>query len=163
MKQRRTVRRASVLLPLLLALTGGCLLGEKQRAPCDCPNSEAIVLNIDWFGDGSVAARFDSQEFEEGWLDVGLLFDHFSDADDASTALDGLYARLVTAGLMEQIPPGDPNGVSVDLPDASVVILPPLVETNTATDIGVEVSVFADDAQANHALQPLVDALGTID
>lgn len=143
-------------------LVAGCQFSEVQRPACECPNTEMIVASLDWFADGTVPAGVDSAGGEEGH-EVGVFFDGFVDADDATAALDRLYDRLVAAGLMSGKPPlEDRVGVEVELADASLTILPPLVETNAATEIGIDVALFVSDERASGALEPLVAALGTI-
>ena len=150
------------LLIVLVILATACL-GESQRPSCDCPNTEAIVWSIDWLGDGSAADVFDSGESFGGWPGAGVVFNRFSDADEARTALQVVYTRLETAGLGSGIVPR--TEVELVLEDAIVTIDALFLEAPDEADaeFAVGVEVLADDGAAADVLQPLVAALGTID
>ena len=171
-----TRRWPIVVLSLAAVLTTGCQAGEPAPRPaCDCPNSEAVVSSIDWLGDGLAAEMFSSSEsFEGPWPGLGLTFTRFDTLTEAQVAVDSLYNRLQAAELVEAepIPPGEPNlPVGLDLEGATVFIPPPLVDPDSQIPepvenplyLCIEVEVVAGDARAAEALQPLVDALGTID
>ena len=161
---RMTRRWPLVWLFLLAALTTGCQFGGPgQRPPCDCPNTEAIVWSIDWLGDGSAADVFDSGESFGGWPAAGVVFNRFSDADEARTALQVVYTRLETAGLGSVSVPR--TEVELVLEDAIVTIDAFFLEApdEAYAEFAVGVEVLADDGAAADVLQPLVAALGTID
>ena len=161
----------SVSRLVLIAIVGlvgiGCL-GERQRPPCDCPNMESIVPTLDWFGDGSTpntvdsAGPVDPAASDQG-PEVEMLFNHFTDLDEARAGLDDFYEALVAAGLIEQAPPDMTVGFLFDLTDASVTVTPPLVEENQPNEIVIDVTLLVSDEDAAAALRPLVDALGTTD
>ena len=170
-----TSRWPIVLAVLLGAFTTGC--DQASPGPCECPNSEAIVSSIDWMGDGLPADVFVSGESYDGPRPgLGVDFTRFDNLDDAQAAVDSLYTRLQAAGLVPTppLPAGQPNiSLGFDLEGATVIIPPPLVENDpeTATEervehpfyLSIEVEVTAGDNSAGEALQPLVDALGTLD
>ena len=169
-----TRRWPIVLLLLVGALATGCQFGEPgKRPPCDCPNSEAVVSSIDWVGDGLAADMLSSSESSESSRpSVGLTFTRFDNLEDAQAAVDSLYSRLHLAGLVEAepIPAGEPNlPVGLFIEGATVFIPAPLVDTDSPEKVDnpfylcIEVEVMAGDARAAEVLQPLVDALGTID
>ena len=157
------VRTRMTWLLIVLAILATACLGDGQRPPCDCPNTEAIVWSIDWLGDGSAADVFDSGESFGGWPGAGVDFNRFSDTDEARTALQVVYTRLETAGLGSVSVPR--TEVELVLEDAIVTIDALFLEAPDGGDaeffVGVE--VLADDAAAADVLQPLVAALGTID
>ncbi len=166
-------RRPLVLLLVVGALATGCQFGEPgKRPPCDCPNSEAVVSSIDWVGDGLASDMLSSSEsFEGSWPGVGLTFTRFDNLEDAQAAVDSLYSRLQAAGLVQaDLPAGEPNvSLELHLQGATVTIPAPLVDTDSPERVDnpfylcIEVEVMAGDARAAEVLQPLVDALGTID
>ena len=166
-------RRPLVLLLVVGALATGCQFGEPgKRPPCDCPNSEAVVSSIDWVGDGLASDMLSSSEsFEGSWPGVGLTFTRFDNLEDAQAAVDSLYSRLQAAGLVQADLPAGESNVSLErhLQGATVTIPAPLVDTDSPERVDnpfylcIEVEVMAGDARAAEVLQPLVDALGTID
>lgn len=163
MKRRATVRWAAVLLPLLVASTA-CdgFLGESQLPPCECPNTEAIVWSIDWLGDGSTADDFTSRESDQGWPYAGVVFDRFNDAEEARMALQGIYARMEAAGLVTP----SPDRFEVEFPlgnDAILGVTSLFAAGEGDAEFWIDVNVLPGDAHAAEVLQPLVDALGTID
>jgi hypothetical protein len=113
-----------------------------------------------------------SESFEGSWPGVGLTFTRFDNLEDAQAVVDSLYSRLQAAGLVQAdpIPAGEPNvSLELNLEGATVVIPAPLVDTDSPERVDnpfylcIEVEVMAGDARAAEVLQPLVDALGTID
>ena len=92
-----------------------------------------------------------------------MVFNRFSDADEARTALQVVYTRLETAGLGSGIVPR--AEVELVLEDAIVTIDALFLEAPDEADaeFAVGVEVLADDGAAADVLQPLVAALGTID
>jgi len=150
----------AVLAATLIFIAGG---GERQNPPCECPNTESIVPTIDWFGDGTPPNTVGSAGGDDGLPEVGQMFNHFIDLDDAMAGLDRMYEALVGAGVITQAPPDMTVGFLFDLPDANVTVIPPLVETNQATEVIIDVALTVGDEDAAAALQPLIDALGTTD
>jgi len=157
-------------LLIVLAILATACLGESQRPSCDCPNTEAIVWSIDWLGDGSAADVFDSGESFGGWPSAGVVFNRFSDDDEARTALQVVYTRLEGAGLaLGSVPHIEVELVLEDANDRAVTAIVTIdalfLEAPDVVDaeffVGIE--VLADDGAAADVLQGLVAALGTID
>jgi hypothetical protein len=152
------------LLSLVVLLVAGCQLGEQQLSQCDCPSSEAIVSNIDWLGDGSIPDGTSSAKWPDGALDLTVAYDNLGNLEGATAAHDSLFDRLQAAGLMDAETPRDEIAIEVTLEDASITINAPFtIDPDADRLIEIEIGVFVADAQAAHALQPLVDALGTLD
>jgi hypothetical protein len=154
----------AVSLVALAVLLMGCTAGEAGSQPsgrCDCPNTETIVRQIDWLGDASPPNRVASGTFgAAGTPHVQLRFKSFTDPGGALAALSLLVDRLEAGGLEPVVL--DARKVQIRSEDASVIV--------TATEpfagdtvMTVDVRISVVDNLAAAALQPFVEALGTID
>lgn len=163
MRHKPTVRWVVAMLPLLIALSAcDVFLGESQLPPCECPNTETIVWNIDWLGDGSTADSFTSRQSDQGWPYAGVAFDRFNDKEEARTALLGIYARMEAAGLVTP----NPDAFEVEFAvgnDVIVGVTSLFAAGDGEAEFWIDVNVLPGDADASAALQSLVEALGTID
>jgi hypothetical protein len=150
----------------LAVLLMGCDAGGVASEPsgrCDCPNTESIVRNIDWLGDGTAPNSIESGSFgPEGnqTPHVQVRFKSFTDPGDALAALGRLVDRLDDAGLESVVL--DSQKVQARSEDASVIATAsePFAGDTVMT---VDVRIAVDDRLAAAALQPFVAALGTID
>lgn len=162
-KRAGILRVAFVALAVLLV---GCAPGGDGSEPsgrCDCPNTESIVRKIDWLGDGTAPNTVASGSFgPEGSQTphVQVRFKSFTDPGDALAALGRLVDRLEDAGLEPVV--GNAQRVQVRSEEASVIATAsePFAGDTIMT---VDVRISVDDRFATAALQPFVDALGTID
>jgi hypothetical protein len=150
----------------LAVLLTGCDAGGVASEPtgrCDCPNTEAIVRKIDWLGDASPPNSVESGSFgPEGnqTPHVQVRFKGFADPGDALAALGRLVDRLEDAGLEPVVL--DSQRVQARSADASVIATA-TVPFAGDTVMTIDVRISVDDSFAATALQPFVDALGTID
>jgi len=145
----------------ILLLVTACNL-ESQLPPCDCPNLEAIVWNIDWLDDGSTADDLSSRTSDEGIPNAGVHFDRFNNADEAEQALRQVLDRLQAAGLGSVTTLGLENEVRVS-DNVTLAITAFFAEEEADSEFSIDVFVSSGDEGATQALQPLVDALGTIE
>ena len=62
MKNHSSQLGIPILLVILSVFATGCFWGDKipEEAPCDCPNTERIARNTDWFGTGRAVDSIDS-------------------------------------------------------------------------------------------------------
>lgn len=165
----RPGKRARVLPVALVALAVllmGCTSGEvgsELSGRCDCPNTETIVRKIDWLGDGSVPNSVESGIFGATGNQtphVQVRFKSFTDPGGALAALSLLIDRLESAGL-EPVEL-DARSVQVRSGDASVIATASEPFAGDTVMI-VDVRLSVVDRLAAAALQPFVEALGTID
>lgn len=136
----------------------------EPEVPCDCPRTETIVLSIDWLGDGTVATSQDSRghgpEGEELPY-VDLTFTGFDGDAEAAAALGRLVDAIEQGGL--DFERHDDREGEVQLEMARVRIgVRYLSNIIPEPKISVNVDLAVEDAEAQAALQPLIDALGTI-
>ncbi len=160
-------QRPLALLVLSIVLTGcGPAApggGAQSNNPCDCPKTEAIVFGIDWLGDGSAANSSETARFGPEGAEtprVQVRFASFADPSGPLAAINRLADRLEEAGLEPLLP--DSQNLQVGSGDFLVLAIarePFAGETSMTVDVRISV----DDEDAAEALQPLVDALGTID
>ena len=169
MKNRSSQLGIPILLVILSVFATGCFWGDPSEVfavpPCECPNTERIALNTDWFGTGRAA---DSKYSWGGGLDgsetphVNVDFDSFATLADANAALDQLVSHFAEGGL----PPFEyrsANTAFLPTEDARVTVWAPFVgREDGLLLIKITVSVFVDDSQAPDVLTPFVEALGTL-
>ncbi len=149
----------AVLLLLVGALLSGCIGGDGDAADaCSCPNTEAIVADIDWLGDGTVANTAESVPVD-GRPQVALRFSSFDDPGEPLAALNALVQRAGAAGLETSMPESSTAQIRAAEASAAAIASEPF-RGEASLKIVVRISVA--DQHAADALQPFVDALGTI-
>jgi hypothetical protein len=150
----------------LTVLLMGCGPGDVASEPigrCDCPNTEAIVRSIDWLGDGTAPNSIESGSSGSSGNQtphVQARFKSFTDPGDPLAALGRLVDRLEEAGLARVVL--DSQKVQARSGDASVIATASEPFAGD-TVLVVDVRISVDDRLAAAALQPFIDALGTID
>lgn len=134
-----------------------------EDAPCNCPQTEMIVLDIDWVGDGTAATSHNSfglgAEGEEVAV-VDLAFEAFDSADAAEAALSHALQNIEVHHL--QFEPFADRGGTIQLDGARATFDVPFVNMSGSHPPMMRISVGVG-VDAAEALQPLVDVLGTID
>lgn len=158
-----------IVLMALSVFATGCILGDPpgvfEDTPCECPSTERITLNTDWFGDDRAAGSLQSfgsgPEGGETPL-VALDFEGFASLDDAETALGDLTEHFKKSDL----PPlgySSSNTGLLQTDDFRITVWTPFMDgENDLLLIQVMVELFADDSEAPKLLAPLVEALGTL-
>ena len=157
-----TLRTRMLGLPIVLVILTTACLGESQRPPCDCPNTEAAVTSIDWLADGRIAEKWGSNEGFAGEPAVWQEFKRFDGADEAIAAFEGLLARLEDAGFV----PANvaPFQTETRFEGVIVEIEVPLVDEDVpGQEVWINVNAINGDTDAADTIKPLVAALGTID
>ncbi len=155
-----------VTLLALAILLVGCGPGDVASEPigrCDCPNTESIARKIDWLGDGTPPNSIESGSFVSSGNQtphVQARFKSFTDPGDPLAALGRLVDRLEEAGLAPVVL----ESQKVQARSGDALVIATASEPFAGdTVLVVDVRISVDDRLAAVALQPFVDALGTID
>jgi len=156
-------------LVALGALMAGCWPGDpfEPDLPCECPNTERIVSSIDWLGDGTPADSVESsatgQEGKET-PQVRVSYASVGSPLEAAATVEDMLRRAQEGGLTAR-----PNALSdyivIQVEESRAEIHAPFVGTENPVllNISMRVNIFVEDSGASEALQPFVDAFGTID
>ncbi|GMQ86320.1 MAG: hypothetical protein BMS9Abin07_1893 [Acidimicrobiia bacterium] len=164
--ERRKGRIQMLWLAILVVVATGCGLfpniGDPADpgTPCNCPNTEQIVSTLDWLGDG--AAPISTTSHGAGVEEtpaIDLAFG-FSDVEEASTFVAKMFSKLEVSGL--PVREFDANNASIALEDVRVSFSHSTSDSD-APFLSIAIRLFVHDDLASAALQPFVDALGTID
>ena len=169
MKNHSSQLGIPILLVILSVFATGCFWGDASEVfevpPCECPDTERIAHNTDWFGTGravdstySWGAGLDGSETPH----VNVDFDSFATLADANAALDQLVSHFAEGGL----PPFkymSADTAFLRTEDARVTVWAPFVgREDGVLLIQIMVQLSVDDSQAADVLTPFVEALGTL-
>ncbi len=152
-----------IVVAIRIARSQPGVTGRHDGAQNRLPNSEAVAASIDWRGDGVAADDIGPVIIDlDGRPTVTLHFEILDRAELVATH-QSIYDRLRGAGLISDTTVRDYQELRHD--SFFLRIHAPFLVTDDLLDrnITINLSVETDDADAAEALQPLVNALGTLD